>query len=134
MEITDLSLRHSNRLVEDLISGRLNTEDYFDYSITDDTVYEKRVKDLKNRTFAREELSSYLLSYHQKHFQDKEPVIRNIERLKDPESLVVVGGQQAGLLTGPLYTIHKIISILVLAEQQEAKLSVPVIPVFWVAG
>ncbi|KEZ49986.1 bacillithiol biosynthesis cysteine-adding enzyme BshC [Metabacillus indicus] len=134
MEITDLSLRHSNRLVEDLISGRLNTADYFDYSITDDTVYEQRVKDLKNRTFAREELSSYLLRYHQKHFQDKEPVIRNIERLKDPESLVVVGGQQAGLLTGPLYTIHKIISILVLAEQQEAKLSVPVIPVFWVAG
>lgn len=47
---------------------------------------------------------------------------------------MVVGGQQAGLLTGPLYTIHKVISIVLLAKQQEAALNVPVLPVFWIAG
>ncbi|MRX53556.1 bacillithiol biosynthesis cysteine-adding enzyme BshC [Bacillus idriensis] len=134
MEITELSLRHTNRLVEDLVHARLNTVDYFDYQITNNDVYEKRMNDLKNRTFAREELSDYLLSYHRKHFPENHAVTENIERLKQPDSLVVVGGQQAGLLTGPLYTIHKIISILVLSKQQEAKLSVPVIPIFWVAG
>ncbi|USK35592.1 bacillithiol biosynthesis cysteine-adding enzyme BshC [Bacillus sp. F19] len=134
MEITDLSLRHTNRLVEDMVHARLNTVDYFDYQITNDDVYEKRMNDLKNRTFAREELSDYLLSYHQKHFPENHAVTDNIKRLKQPDSLVVVGGQQAGLLTGPLYTIHKIISILVLSKQQEDKLSVPVIPIFWVAG
>ncbi|TDL79973.1 bacillithiol biosynthesis cysteine-adding enzyme BshC [Peribacillus frigoritolerans] len=134
MEITELSLRHTNRLVEDLVHARLNTVDYFDYQITNNDVYEKRMNDLKNRTFAREELSDYLLSYHRKHFPENHAVTANIERLKQPDSLVVVGGQQAGLLTGPLYTIHKIISILVLSKQQEAELSVPVIPIFWVAG
>ncbi len=53
-----------------------------------------------------------------------------IEKLKDPSSAAVVGGQQAGLLTGPLYTIHKIISIIVLAKEQEKQLQVPVIPIF----
>src|SRR5699024_11029072 len=59
---------------------------------------------------------------------------RNIERLKDSNSVVVIGGQQAGMLTGPLYTIHKIISIIQFAKQKEAELNVPVIPLFWIAG
>src|SRR5699024_5154563 len=44
------------------------------------------------------------------------------------------GGQQAGLLTGPLYTINKIISILQYAKEQEKRLDIPVLPVFWIAG
>ena len=48
--------------------------------------------------------------------------------------MVVIGGQQAGLLTGPLYTIHKVISIIKLAEEQEEELQKRVIPVFWIAG
>jgi bacillithiol synthase len=46
----------------------------------------------------------------------------------------VIGGQQAGILTGPLYSIHKVISIIVLAKQKERELGIPVIPVFWIAG
>ncbi|QPC46249.1 bacillithiol biosynthesis cysteine-adding enzyme BshC [Mangrovibacillus cuniculi] len=57
-----------------------------------------------------------------------------MEKLKKPDSVVVVGGQQAGILTGPMYTLHKIISIIVLARQQEEKLGIPVVPVFWIAG
>src|SRR5699024_12707310 len=60
--------------------------------------------------------------------------IAQIERLRDERSVVVIGGQQAGLLTGPLYTIHKIVSIIKYAKEQEAKLNIPVIPVFWIAG
>ena len=48
--------------------------------------------------------------------------------------MVVIGGQQAGILTGPLYSIHKIISIIAFARQKEAELNVPVVPVFWIAG
>ncbi len=43
-------------------------------------------------------------------------------------------GQQAGLLTGPLYTIHKIISIINYARQKEAVLGKPIVPIFWIAG
>lgn len=47
---------------------------------------------------------------------------------------VVIGGQQAGLLTGPLYTFHKIVSIIVKAKELSASYGETVVPVFWIAG
>lgn len=47
---------------------------------------------------------------------------------------VIVGGQQAGVLTGPLYSVHKAISVILLARQQREKLEKKVIPLFWIAG
>ena len=58
----------------------------------------------------------------------------NIARLSDPRSMVVVGGQQAGLFGGPLYTVHKALTILLLSRRLEAELGQPVIPVFWIAS
>jgi len=55
-------------------------------------------------------------------------------RLLDPRALVVVGGQQAGLFGGPLYTLHKALTVLALARQLEADLGRPVVPVFWIAS
>ncbi len=48
--------------------------------------------------------------------------------------LAVTTGQQPGLFTGPLYTIHKAVTAVALAEALAARWSVPVVPVFWVAG
>ena len=48
--------------------------------------------------------------------------------------LAVTTGQQAGLFTGPLYTIHKAVTAAALADALAAKLARPVVPVFWVAG
>ncbi|PEN13704.1 bacillithiol biosynthesis cysteine-adding enzyme BshC [Longibacter salinarum] len=61
-------------------------------------------------------------------------VRKNIDRLRDPESVAVVTGQQVGLLSGPLYTIYKTITTLQLAEEMAADLDRPVVPVFWVEG
>ena len=69
-----------------------------------------------------------------KNWDAPEKTLQQIERLKDNRSVVVIGGQQAGLLTGPLYTVNKIISIITYAKKQEEKLNIPVIPVFWIAG
>jgi len=57
-----------------------------------------------------------------------------LDRLKDPSTLVVTTGQQPGLLTGPLYTIHKALSAVALARICEARWNRPVVPVFWAAG
>jgi len=56
------------------------------------------------------------------------------DRLAAGAVLAVTTGQQPGLFTGPLYTIHKAISAIVVARRLEAARGVPVVPVFWVAG
>src|SRR5207247_2272877 len=56
------------------------------------------------------------------------------DRLARGDVLVVTTGQQPGLFTGPLYTIHKALSAIALARRLEAERGVPVVPVFWVAG
>ncbi|PAF11708.1 hypothetical protein CHH61_25850, partial [Shouchella clausii] len=67
-------------------------------------------------------------------FPSSPAVYDSLNKLKQDNSAVIIGGQQAGILTGPLYTIHKVISIIHLAKQQESKLGIPVVPVFWIAG
>jgi bacillithiol biosynthesis cysteine-adding enzyme BshC len=61
------------------------------------------------------------------------PVTRkNIELLRDTDCLAAVSGQQAGLFTGPLYTIYKALSAVKLAgclTQRNTK----TVPVFWIA-
>jgi bacillithiol synthase len=56
------------------------------------------------------------------------------DRLAAGEVLVVTTGQQPGLFTGPLYTVHKTLSAIALARRLERERRVPVVPVFWVAG
>ncbi|HVH09444.1 MAG TPA: bacillithiol biosynthesis BshC [Gemmatimonadales bacterium] len=56
------------------------------------------------------------------------------DRLARGPVAVVTTGQQPGLFTGPLYTIYKALSALVLARRLERDHQVPVVPVFWVAG
>ncbi len=58
----------------------------------------------------------------------------SLDRLRNPSALVVTTGQQPGLLTGPLYTIHKALSAAALARLCEERWRRPVVPVFWAAG
>src|SRR5262245_13535817 len=61
-----------------------------------------------------------------------EETLKNIALLRDADCIAVVSGQQAGLFTGPLYTIYKALSAVKLAgclTQRNTK----AVPVFWIA-
>ena len=61
-----------------------------------------------------------------------EATLQNIDLLAEADCLAVVTGQQAGLFTGPLYTIYKALSAVKLAECLMQR-GVKAVPVFWVA-
>jgi bacillithiol biosynthesis cysteine-adding enzyme BshC len=58
--------------------------------------------------------------------------IRNIARLREADTVAVVTGQQAGLFTGPLYTIYKALSAVKLARCLTER-GTKAVPVFWIA-
>lgn len=60
-----------------------------------------------------------------------EPTLAKLSR---PDVVVVTTGQQPGLFTGPLYTVHKALSARALADLLEARWQRPVVPIFWLAG
>ena len=61
-----------------------------------------------------------------------EETVKNIELLRDPDCVAVVSGQQAGLFSGPLYTIYKALSAVKLAGCLNQR-STKAVPVFWIA-
>lgn len=58
----------------------------------------------------------------------------NIEALLDNNSFTVITGQQCGLFTGPLFTIYKALTAIVLAEELTALSDKKFIPIFWIAS
>lgn len=62
-----------------------------------------------------------------------ELTFKHINMLRRPGSVAIVTGQQAGLFTGPLYTIHKALTVIKLAACLRDQ-GVEAVPVFWVAS
>ncbi len=56
----------------------------------------------------------------------------NVGRLREPNAVAIVTGQQAGVFGGPLYTLLKALTAIDLARSLEARTGTPVIPIFWI--
>jgi bacillithiol biosynthesis cysteine-adding enzyme BshC len=53
-------------------------------------------------------------------------------QLRDPDTVAVVTGQQAGLFGGPLFTLLKALTAVRLAEQVRTEHRTPAVAIFWV--
>ena len=83
----------------------------------------------------RATLADVLLEQNGSWWGAEEGAVReNIERLRDPESVAVVTGQQLGLFGGPTYAVYKALTAVRLAEQLAEEIGRPAVPVFWLAG
>lgn len=133
MRIKPIQILTENIFMNDYRNYTKNISQFFDYNPFVARSYQNRMKDLQQQTYQRTRLAE-VLHEQNKRWDAPEAVHKNIERLKDENSVVIIGGQQAGLLTGPMYTVNKIISIMQMAKQHESKHQVPVLPVFWIAG
>ncbi len=81
---------------------------------------------LQGRTFQRAALTQILVDYN-RSIDNDEQACANASRLLEVNSDCVLTGQQLGLLGGPLYTILKALSALLLAREAGS------IPIFWLA-
>lgn len=129
----NLALPATNEFATEYIKQVSPVHQFFSYHYQHPHTYVNRMKELRKRVFHREDLVHVIKSF-MGHYPSSNQVEISLQKLEDSSSAVVIGGQQAGLLTGPLYTIHKIISIIAFADQKEKELGIPVIPVFWIAG
>lgn len=133
MHIRKLDLQEPSKLLDDYIHHYDRISSFFVYDYHNKSAYQERLAHLNERKFDRDKIVDYLFEYN-RAFHPHPKVLENIEKLRNKDAVAVVAGQQAGLFTGPVYTVHKCISILKFAELQEKELGVPVVPIFWVAG
>ena len=104
-------------------------------SSAEDEHWKRRVQRLKDQSESRvsaKSLAAALARYNQR-FNNSEEVNLAIEAIAGGAP-VVVGGQQAGLWTGPLLVIHKAISVISAARHAAQLTGQAVIPLFWIAG
>jgi bacillithiol biosynthesis cysteine-adding enzyme BshC len=81
----------------------------------------------------RAALAAALRAYHQELGTLDAHAETALAQLAHPASRVVVTGQQAGLLTGPAYSVHKGADAALLASELHTE-DVPVVAVYWIAS
>lgn len=132
MKIEAICWPKSQPLAEQYISGFDQVSRLFDFGPSD---WNERVEwmDKERQGVDRGMLADVLAAFNGRLNAAPE-TMANIERLRDERTLVIAGGQQTGLFSGPLLVIYKAISVLQAAREASEKLKRPVVPVFWIAG
>lgn len=91
-----------------------------------------RARKVTAQSFSRDQVADVLEDQNRRSGAGDE-TMANIARLRQNDSVVIITGQQAGLFTGPLYTILKALTTIKLAAQLREK-GVNIIPMFWIAS
>ncbi|RAZ69992.1 bacillithiol biosynthesis cysteine-adding enzyme BshC [Planococcus maitriensis] len=131
MKLEEKYIPPSSKLMADYTNEEPKILQYFSYKPSLEQA-RTRLESLESHPVDRKRLASIIEGYMEP-FGISEASRKNLAHFEAGAS-VVVTGQQAGLLTGPLYTVHKAISSILLAKEASEKLDTPVVPVFWIAG
>lgn len=117
-------------LVKDWVDGKPSAQQFFP-----PRTWREVVQEVATQKYPRVELAAILESSG-RELGAPEASLANARLLSADSTYAVVTGQQAGLLGGPLLTLHKALTAIKLARQYESEAngSARFVPVFWVAG
>lgn len=134
MKVECLALPSANLLVHEYMRGETSALQFFAHHPYRTQSYQERLEWLRRRTYShRDQLADGLNTFNEQIGNHQE-ALRRIESLRRPDTFVVIGGQQSGIMTGPLYTIYKAVHLIQAAKKLSEELQVDVVPVFWIAG
>ncbi len=121
-------------LVLDYQEGKDEIREFYDTHFTDIKGYQEKYSWLEENFPAqnREVLAGSLQEFNQSLGACGE-TMKNIGLLEEKDTAAVVTGQQAGVLTGPLYTIYKAAAAVKLAQKLSRE-GMKSVPVFWIAS
>ena len=123
---------HQSRLFVNYQENPLSLRKYYPNAIESHTQISQRISDvLANYKVNRDALCDVLEEANRANGAG-EKTLENIKLLRESETVAVVSGQQAGLFTGPLYTIYKALSAVKLTECLKGR-GFKAVPVFWIA-
>ena len=105
---------------------------YYPNAVKSYTQIAERIPDVLANHKADRQLLCDALEETNRKFGATEKTLENIRLLRDDDTVAVVTGQQAGLFSGPLYTIYKALSAVRMAECLNDR-GYKAVPVFWVA-
>jgi len=112
-----------------------NVKKYFSYDFRDRENYLKVFKNISDSWQDIGRQVSSILSDQYSSFKISDKTKNNIEQLANNNTLAVVTGQQLGILGGPLYTLHKIITAIKLSQQLSERYDdYNFVPIFWLEG
>ncbi len=124
---------HQSRLFLDYVKDPVSLRKFYPSAVKFHHELPQRVPEvLAAHQVDRTKLADALATMNQRWGAGPE-TLYNIDLLRDDDCVAVVSGQQAGLFTGPLYTIYKALSAVKLAgclSQRKTK----AVPVFWIAA
>lgn len=126
---------HYNKLFEDYINGHQKIKKYFKYDPADIESYRSRIKKIAGSyDNSKREVLSDILRENNKYLGAGKRTLENIDKLACRDSVIIIGGQQPGLFTGPAFIIYKIVTVLRLSKYIEENTGTAVVPCFWNAS
>jgi bacillithiol biosynthesis cysteine-adding enzyme BshC len=132
---TRASKFYYNKLYHAFIDGNESILKYFHYNFHNPGDIVKRAEYVSSSygSSIRQQISGMLEQYNVE-IGCSEETVKNCRYLVSNNCMVVAGGQQPGLFTGPVFIIYKIMSVIKLSSFLSGLLKTRVIPVFWNAS
>ncbi len=122
----------TSKLFNDFLYNYQRVENFYGTEGRDGQALAARAPRVVAQNFAREAVAE-VLTEQNRNAGAGEATLENIARLRQRDSVVIITGQQAGLFTGPLYTIFKALTAIKLAARLREQ-GVNAVPMFWIAA